>query len=371
MPPANLPDSLVPLWELAAEVGLELRGTLPTAPLAPEVMERFSRWLAEGRAGEMDYLHKASEVGGNLVDWKPWGKGVALFALPYARQGGGFRNGGRVARYALGKDYHNRIGRQLQKLGKRLRAAGFTQTFRATVDAAPVLEREWAIRGGLGWRGKNTLLIHPEHGPWVMLGELVMDVELPTWSPPPARVATCGSCTNCLDRCPTQALTSAYEIDPRLCISYLTIEAKGAIPLELRKKVGDWVFGCDICSEVCPFGDKEPDHAADWGLLPVFAELRLEDLLTISEQRFHQLFTGSPLRRTGWTGLQRNACVVLGNLQRGSKELESAAFHSAAIVRRHAVWALGEIGELDVIRRVLKVETDQEVQKEAEFAIRR
>jgi epoxyqueuosine reductase len=370
MPPANLPETLLPLWELAAEVGLELRGTLPVAPLAPEVMQRFQRWLAEGRAGEMDYLHKAAAVGEDLAQWKPWGKGVALFALPYARSGGGFREGGRVARYALGKDYHNVIGRKLEKLGKRLRAKGLTQAFRATVDAAPVLEREWAIRGGLGWRGKNTLLIHPEFGPWVMLGELVVDVELPEWSPPPAREATCGSCTSCIDQCPTQAFTSEYEIDPRRCISYLTIEARGAIPLELRKSVGDWVFGCDVCSEVCPFGNKEPDRGGDWGLLPVFAELRLEDLLTISEQDFHELFTGSPLRRTGWAGLLRNTCVALGNLQRGSNELKGAIYHPEAMVRRHAAWALGEIGELQTLRQVQETEVDPKVLEEVEIAIR-
>ena len=371
MAPNNLPTELLPLWELAAEVGLELRGTLPTAPLDPEIMDRFRAWLADGRAGEMDYLWKAADVGDDLSRWKPWGKSVALFALPYARSGGGFRDGGRVARYALGKDYHNLIGRKLQKLGKRLRSRGLTNAFRAAVDAAPVLEREWAIRGGLGWRGKNTLLIHPQHGPWVMLGELVLDAELPAWSPPPAREASCGSCTRCTDACPTQALTSEYEIDPRLCLSYLTIEAQGAIPIGLRKDVGDWVFGCDICSEVCPFGDKEPDHAEDWGLLPVFAELRLEDLLTISEQRFHELFTGSPLRRAGWAGMLRNACVVLGNLRRGSSELESAAFHQEPLVRQHAVWALGEIGELGVLQRVTEVEVDSEVRREAEIALQR
>ena len=371
MPPTNLPPELFPLWELAAEVGLELRGTLPTAPLEPDVMERFQNWLAEGRAGEMDYLHRAAEVGADLSQWKPWGKSVALFALPYARQAGGFKDGGRVARYALGKDYHNLIGRKLQKLGKRLRSLGLTNAFRAAVDAAPVLEREWAIRGGLGWRGKNTLLIHPEFGPWVMLGELVLDCEMPAWSPPPAREATCGSCTRCIDACPTQAFTSEYEIDPRRCISYLTIEAQGAIPIGLRKSVGEWVFGCDICSEVCPFGDHESDRGDDWGLLPAFAEHRLEDLLTLSEQAFHKLFTGSPLRRAGWAGLLRNACVALGNLGRGSQELEAAAFHPEPLVRLHAAWALGEIGELGVLQRVLELETDLEVRQEAEIAIHR
>ena len=133
MSATDLPPELLPLWELAAEVGLELRGTLPTAPLEPEIMTRFQAWLADGRAGEMDYLHKAAEVGADLAQWKSWGKSVALFALPYARKARSFQGGGRVARYALGKDYHNLIGRKLQKLGKRLRSSNLTGAFRAVV----------------------------------------------------------------------------------------------------------------------------------------------------------------------------------------------------------------------------------------------
>ena len=365
----SMPPELQALAELALEVGLELQGTLPTQSLEPEIMQRLKRWLDEGRAGEMKYLHKAHEVGENLQQWKPWARGAALFVLPYHRAAGSFRGGGRVARYALGRDYHNVLGKRLERLGKRLRAAGLAKSFRATVDAAPVLEREWAIRGGLGWRGKNTLLLHPVHGPWVLLGELVLDFEVPAWSPPAAREATCGSCTRCLDACPTDAFTAAYELDPRKCISYLTIETKGEIPLKWRRPIGEWVFGCDVCQEVCPFGAAEPDRSADWPQLDAFGQLSLEELLHLSEQSFHKLFTGSPLRRPGWAAILRNVCVVLGNLKRGAPELEQALLHPESLVRGHAAWALGEIGERKVLHKVLTNESDPFVRKELEMAL--
>ncbi len=365
------PEELLPLHQMAQEVGLMLRGTLPATPLEPEIEQRMQQWLQEGRAGEMEYLQKAGELGADLRQWKAWARGAALFALPYYRGSGGFRDGGRVAQYALGRDYHNVLGKKLERLGKRLRQSGLAQRSRAVVDAAPVLEREWAIRSGLGWRGKNTLLLHAELGSWVLLGELLLDWELPSWSPPPARQASCGSCTRCLDACPTAAFSAAYSLDPRRCISYLTIETRGPIPRALRSKIGDWVFGCDICQEVCPFGSQPPTPADNWPILPVFSQLRLEDLLHLNEQDFHKLFTGSPLRRPGLAALQRNACIVLGNLKRGVSALEKAVFLPNPLVRAHAAWALGEIGELGVLHKVLTTETDRFVREELEFAIER
>lgn len=339
-----IPEPIPGLIGLAAEVGLVLRATLPTEPLDPDVQGRHRSWLAAGRAGEMEYLAEADAVAYSLRDWKAWARGALLFGLPYHRAGGGFRNGGRVARYALGKDYHHVLGRRIEKLGRRLQRAGLTKRFRRAVDAAPVLEREWAIRGQVGFRGKNTLLLHPEHGPWILLGELLIEAELPAWAPPPARQASCGSCTRCLDACPTSAFDGPYLLDPRRCLSYLTIESKGWIPKDLRALVGDWVYGCDVCLEVCPFGAKDVDHAEAWGLHPSLQALSLEDLLTLDAQVFDRLFTGSPLRRAGWEGLLRNACVVLGNLGRGGSVLEwTAQGHPSALVRGHAIWALGRL----------------------------
>jgi epoxyqueuosine reductase len=337
--------------ELANEVGLELRAIVPAQELPADVMTRLDQWLQDGRAAGMDYIGAARGVMGDVREWKKWTRSIALFALPYHRDGGEFRDGGRVARYALGRDYHNLLGKRLERLGKRLRREGMVQSFRGCTDAAPVLEREWAILGNVGWRGKNTLVLDPAYGPWVLLGELLMDMELPTFTAtPPAdanskqkRWASCGSCTACLDVCPTGALTSAYEIDARLCISYLTIEHRGSIPVELRRKMGDWVFGCDLCSEVCPFGHHANDHADDWGTKDALSSFRLEDLLALTAAEFADAFAGSPIRRAGLSGLQRNACVALGNLKRGGAELELAArSHTDPLVREHAAWALAQ-----------------------------
>ena len=354
----GIPAEIEALARTAAACGLELRATLPAEPLAAEVLERLDAWLQEGRAGEMSYLAKGREQMADLRAWKPWTRSAALFALPYARATGGFRGGGRVARYALGKDYHHVLGRRLQKLGRRLREEGTAQAFRATVDAAPVLEREWALRAGVGFRGKNTLVLDPRHGPWVLLGELLVDADWPAWAPPPARQASCGSCTRCLDACPTQAFPAPWSLDPRRCLSYLTIEAAGPVPRELRAAMGEWVFGCDVCLEVCPFGHHTGDHGDAWGLHPALAALSLEQLLAVPEQVFHKLFTGSPLRRAGWAGLLRNACVVLGNLRRGAAALEEALSHPQALVRGHAAWALAEIGELGIIHKIYGAEAD-------------
>lgn len=359
------PREVQALSALAEEVGLQLRGCLPAQPLPAhdvELKARLASWLAAGYQGSMDYLERAVSLGPDLRSWKPWTEGALLFALPYHRPSGGFAGGGRVARYALGRDYHQMMGKRLERLGKRLRAQGLAGRYRATVDAAPVLEREWALRAGLGWRGKNTLFLHPEHGPWVMLGELLVDVVLPHWAPPPAREATCGSCTRCLDVCPTQAFPTPYLLDARRCLSYLTIENRGEIPLEWRDAMGDWVFGCDMCLEVCPFSPRDLDCSEDWGLHPALESTSLEQLLHINEGDFHKLFTGSPLRRPGWAGLLRNACVVLGNLGRGAADLEDAARqHPEALVRSHAVWALAKMKEQRALERVLQEEKDDTV----------
>ena len=368
----GMPPPLDALAALAEEVGLELRGTLAAEPLPdtdPALPARLDAWLAAGYQGDMTYLERAVELGPDLRRWKDWTRGALLFALPYHRPAGGFHGGGRVARYALGRDYHQVIGKKLERLGRRLRAHGLATRYRATVDAAPVLEREWALRAGLGWRGKNTLFLHPEHGPWMLLGELLVDVELHPWAPPPARQATCGSCTRCLEVCPTDAFPTPYQLDARRCLSYLTIENRGPIPREWREPMGDWVFGCDLCLEVCPFSPDHVDASADWGLHEALSSTTLEQLLPMEEAVFHKLFTGSPLRRPGWEGLLRNACVVLGNLQRGGDALRVAVReHPSPLVRSHAAWALGRLGDEATLREVAAKDQDESVRAEAHAA---
>jgi epoxyqueuosine reductase len=363
-------QTLALLHQAAQEVGLEVRATEAVEVLPSEVRTRVRQWMADGRAGQMDYLSGVTPLLEDPRAWKSWAQSMVLVALPYAREAGSFRGGGRVARYALGRDYHNLIGKRLERLGKRLRAAGVVHQFRACTDAAPVLEREWALRGRVGWRGKNTLVLDPEFGPWVLLGELLVDVPLPRYRKTARRWATCGTCTRCLDICPTGALDAAWSMDARLCLSYLTIELRESIPRELRPALGEWVFGCDLCLEVCPFGDHAGDHGEEWGNHPALAELSLEDLLRLSEAQFEKQFVGSPLRRPGRAGLTRNACVVLGNLGRGEAALRQALQGDpSAMVRAHAAWALGQIGDLSGLRHAATLEADPQVCEEIDHAI--
>ena len=361
---------LATLHEAAAEVGLVVRATEEVGALPSATRARLRQWMAEGRAGEMDYLAGATPLLEDPRAWKDWAQSMVIVALPYAREAGSFRDGGRVARYALGRDYHNLIGKRLIRLGKRLREAGLTSDFRACTDAAPLMEREWAIESRVGWRGKNTLVLDPQYGPWVLLGELLLDQPLPEYRAPKSRWATCGTCTRCLDVCPTNALDAAWSIDARLCLSYLTIELRGAIPVELRPALGEWVFGCDLCLEVCPFGDHAGDHASEWGRNEAFDTLSLEDLLSLNEKSFVEHFQGSPLRRPGRAGLARNACVVLGNLKRGEAELAQALeTDPEPLVRGHAAWALGQIGARQPLEARRAAEPDATVRAELEAAL--
>jgi len=339
--------------ELAQEVGLELRGLLSAVQTDLETQQRLDQWLLQGKAGEMTYLEKGQAVMDDIREWKPWVKTIALFSLPYYRPRAGFRNGGTVARYALGRDYHNLFGKKLERLGKRLRAAGLVEQFRAATDAAPLLEREWAIRGQLGFRGKNTLVIDPKHGPWILLGELLLDSEWTEWAATKSNAGkplatSCGTCTACLDACPTDAFDAPYSLDPRKCISYLTIEQKSGVPENLRAKMGEHVFGCEICLEVCPFGIKEDDHSETWGTHGALEQFSLAELFSLTEDKFRTAFLGSPLRRPGLEGLLRNACIALGNKNRAGdlqaderQVLKNAAeHHPKTMIQEHALWAL-------------------------------
>ena len=362
-------EGAAPAWaEAAREVGLRPRAAVAAGEVDAVARERFQAWLEAGRHGGMDWLARDAERALDPRRWKPWARTVLAFSLPYHRAGGGFRGGGRVARYALGRDYHHVLRRRLERLGRALRAAGAVTRFRAVVDAAPVLEREWALRAGLGFRGKNTLVLEPSEGPWVLLGELLVDAEWETWPPQPPTLPDCGRCTRCLEACPTDAFPAPWVLDARRCISYLTIEHRGFLPRALRPRMGDWVFGCDVCLEVCPFGRFADDHAEEWGTHEGL-ELTLQELLTLSEPVFHRVFRGSPLRRTGWAGLLRNACVALGNLGRGTDALRGALGHPEPLVRGHAAWALGRLGVLEGLAGLAAHDPSPEVREEAAHAL--
>ncbi len=351
--------------EIAHELGFDLVGTTPlqTPARAPEL----ERWLAEGAHGSMDYLERHRERTVNPAASYPEGRTLLMVGVGHSRLAHATAEGARIARYAIGRDYHNAVGKALQRLGKALAREGLIQRFRGRVDAVPLMERSHAASAGIGFESKAANLLHPRFGPWFFLGELILDVELEV-SPNEPVYGSCGSCTACLDVCPTDALTAPGRLDARLCLSYQTIEHRGPIPHELRASHGDWLFGCDLCSEVCPWGHKAPDLADRFGLHPAVATLSLVQLLDPSQTQaaFAAAFRGSAMARPKREGLARNAALVLGN--RPSESGRIALLHSlqgdpSPIVREASAWALahGYGGDAEVpaaLDRAQRQETD-------------
>ncbi|NVB81222.1 MAG: tRNA epoxyqueuosine(34) reductase QueG, partial [Kofleriaceae bacterium] len=279
---------------------------------------------------------------------------------------------GRIARYARGEDYHLVMRDRLVRLADRLaKDLGRAVATRPCVDSAPVLEREWAERGGLGFVAKNTMLIAPGLGSYIVLGELLVDAELAPTAPEALPKPRCGKCHACLDACPTQAFVDAYVLDARRCISYLTIEHHGPIPRELRASIGTWVFGCDVCQEVCPFnaGAGEP---AEPMLQPRSVEHALPDLVALADKganQMRQLVKRTALRRVPPVALLRNVAVALGNTHSPDAvpALVSLLAHREPLVRSHAVWALGQIDDASA-RAALAAHTDDDPDVRAELA---
>ena len=252
---------------------------------------------------------------------------------------------GRVARYAWGRDYHSLIKARIRRFVRELPdAVGEPVRARHFVDDGPMNDRAAAERAGVGWFGKNTNILTPTLGSWAFLAEVITNLDLRADAP---LKKTCGECARCIPACPTGAIVAPYVIDNRKCISFLTIELRGAIPRELRPLVGDWVFGCDLCQDVCPVNRKAAvSREAEFGKRHDFDAPALIPLLSLDEDGFRRRFEGSPIRRAKLSGLQRNACVALGNIgDRAAIPALSAALRSDdAIVRAHAAWALGRIG---------------------------
>ena len=258
---------------------------------------------------------------------------------------------GRFARYAWGDDYHDLIDGKLRALDAFLQTRGGRQRF--YVDTGPVLERDFAAEAGVGWHGKSTMLLHPELGTWFLLAELLTTLDLEADAPVRAR---CGSCTRCLDACPTGAIRRErpYHLDARRCISYLTIEHKGSIPLELRPLFGDRIYGCDDCLDACPWNRfAQASREAAFQARPATAGMPLRDFLAMTQEDFSAAFKGSPVKRTKRRGLLRNVCVALGNV--GTAEdlpaLERAAAVEEELIAEHARWAIGQIRERGLLNR--------------------
>jgi epoxyqueuosine reductase len=307
--------------------------------------ESFYRdWLADGRAGEMDYLAREPERRFDPRRLDPRLRSVVSLGYPYEAPRVpeiDWRRElrGRIASYALGQDYHRYVLDKARAVAAMLTDSRPGCQIRVYVDTGPVFEREWAREAGIGWFGKNTNILNRERGSYVFLAEIFTDVELDANVQPYDDY--CGTCRRCLDLCPTQALAGGYLMEPRLCISYLTIELRGPIPVELRSKLGNWIFGCDICQEVCPWNGE--------GMGPVNDELapRLPELMNLDEEGFRLRFRASAVKRTKRRGLLRNVAVALGNsANREAVAALAPALETEpeALVRAHIAWALGRLG---------------------------
>lgn len=332
----------------AEEAGFELAGIAPVREF-PE-LQRFPGWIAEGRAGEMKYLETRNEAGqlkrASLKNALPWARSVVVCAInyntaePYSTQVTDPERGW-ISRYAWSReDYHDAVLQRLRVVEQKLReAAGADLQMRCYVDTGPIVERVYARYAGVGWIGKNTCVINQKLGSWLFLGVILTSLELDPDMPAPDR---CGSCTRCIEACPTDAITAPYELDATKCISYVTIEKRGEVPDQLRGQMGRHVFGCDICQDVCPWNRKAPVTVApEFQPRPELVNPALEWLSQMSAEEFRATFRGSPVRRAKLSGLRRNAVVAMGNSgnRRFLPVLERLAQDEDAIVADHARWA--------------------------------
>ncbi len=314
---------------------------------SPLHANEFGDWLRDGAQGEMSYMERGAEKRRDPQKVLSGAKSVIVLALNYF-QGEQMRRSetaaiGRIARYAWGDDYHDVIGMKLDKIDNFLREFGGKQ--KCYVDTGPVLERDHAAQAGAGWHGKSTMLIDERLGTWFFLAEILTTLELPPDEPARDR---CGTCDRCIRACPTGAITAPHRLDARRCISYLTIELKGPIPLEFRPLIGDRIFGCDDCLDACPWNrfaqvSRESAFSAQRSTIA----FSLRDYLTLSDAEFRNMFRNSPIKRIKRRGFLRNVCVALGNV--GTREdlpaLERAASDSEPLVAEHAAWAIGRIQE--------------------------
>ncbi|GMV28708.1 MAG: epoxyqueuosine reductase [Rhodanobacteraceae bacterium] len=333
-----------------AELGFQQIGITGTDLSQDET--HLLNWLGAGRHGEMDYMERHGTKRSRPQELQPGTVCVISVRMDYAPPGIadgwdvlGDASLAYVSRYALGRDYHKLMRNRLQGLADRIAAETGPFGYRAFVDSAPVLERAIARDAGLGWIGKHTCLINRHAGSWFFLGELYTDLPLP---PDPATGAHCGTCTRCLDICPTRAIVAPYQLDARRCISYLTIELHGSIPLEFRTAIGNRIYGCDDCQLICPWNKfSQPTREADFAPRHRLDGAALIELFAWTEEEFLRRTEGSAIRRIGHERWLRNIAVALGNA-RGvpgvPDALHSRAGHPSELVREHVQWALQQHG---------------------------
>jgi len=363
--------------DLAEELGFDGIGFTGAEPFSKHQEIALAR-LEDGLMGELSwYTPERIERGSDPAAILPGGRSIISLAMSYYSVAPDAPTDddlhGRVSNYAWGQDYHALLKKKLKVFITRLsEVAGETVRAKAYNDTGPVQDRAIAERAGVGWFGKNTNILTSK-GSWVFLAEVITDMEL---QPDVPLKKTCGTCTLCIEACPTGALIAPYVLDSNRCISYLTIELRGAIPRELRPLVGDWIFGCDICQDVCPV-NRKAELTKEYGFYAKdmdTANPRLLTLLTLSDEEFAAQFRGSPIRRAKNEGMKRNVCVALGNIgdERAVSGLTRALMEESALVRCHAAWALGRIGgdaAIRSLREALAQEHDHNVIGEIEYAL--
>lgn len=364
----------------AQRLGFDLVGIARAVP--PPHADQLDPWLEAGHAGEMAYLARnaAKRADPQLV---------VEGAQSIISVGMHYRTGepdatlwndparGQISRYAWGIDYHDVVLPKLRQLqGWLEERIGKAEIGRGYVDTGPVLERPVGVAAGLGFQGKNTLLIHPQQGSWFVIGEII--VEVPLVADEPIKAGGCGSCQRCQVACPTQAFVGPHVLDARRCISYLTIELKGPIPRDLRPLIGNHIFGCDVCQEVCPWNVRFGQYTNEPTFTPrpeIVAPALLK-LISLTDDEFRDRFRGSPIKRVKRRGLLRNVAVALGNWgnQKAVPALVEALNDQEALIRGHVAWALGQIGgseARDALAHRWVIEADAWVREEIEFAANR
>jgi len=357
--------------EKALEIGFDLIGISPVDSF-PE-NQFYKVWLAKGFAGEMKYMEKEPDKRENIRNILPEAKSVISCGLnyntnyPYSMNETEKQKGW-ISRYAWGGDYHDIMKKKLQILLEFIKVNSPQEIeARVYVDTGPVLERVYGKYSGIGWFGKNTCLINQKVGSWIFVGEIITNIELDYDNPAPDR---CGTCTRCIDACPTGALLEPYVLDSRLCISYLTIEFRGMIPVELGGKIGNNIFGCDICQDVCPWNRraKVTDESSFQPREGLFNP-DLASLSKLTEEDFRMVFKGNPIKRAKRKGLLRNIVVAMGNS--GLKEfipyLKELLKDKDPLVRAHSAWALWKLAVKDsreILSNHLDVETEPMVMDE-------
>lgn len=367
----------------AAELGFELVGI--AAAETPPGVNRLDAWLARGCAGEMHYMHSQAEARRQPTAILPGVRSIVVVGMSYRPPHNATAEAvspgdaeadqlrGRISNYAWGRDYHRVVREHLEELLHFVQEQRPGCRGRAVVDTAPLLERDFARLAGLGWFGKNTMLIHKRLGSYFFIGALLLDLSL---SPdPPFEANHCGTCTRCLDACPTGAFLGPYELDARRCISYLTIELRGPVPRELRAGMGNWVFGCDVCQEVCPWNRKAP-AATKTDFLPGQGKAApdLPSLLALTPDEFRRWSQDTTLTRAKRRGMLRNAAIALGNAKnpKAVPALIQALDDPEPLVRGAAAWALGCIPSdvaVEALKLRLELESDAYVREEIQAAL--